>query len=93
MSYCHSWAQEHGLDTSLLINKLYKRSTLAPIKTNQGNECILIDLSDCAHDFLRFAEDFFAESERFQLMIKGMDYYVEVLHGDSFSEAYRKSLL
>lgn len=74
------------------INHLYKRSSLAPVKTEQGNQCIVVNMGDCSQDFLLGAEDFFVKSERFQILIKGKDYYVEVLNGDSFTDAYNESI-
>jgi len=93
MNCVNDQSREHDLTSSSFINNLYKRSTLAPIKTKQENECILVNMSDCSNDFLRSAETFFAESNLFQILIRGSDYYIEVLNGDSFSEAYNKSTL
>lgn len=85
--------EAYDLTSSSFISNLYKRSNLAPIKTKQENECVLVNMSDCSNDFLRSAEVFFAESGLFQILIRGSDYYIEVLNGDSFSEAYNKSTL
>ena len=93
MNCVNDQSRGHDLTSSSFINNLYKRSTLAPIKTKQENECILVNMSDCSNDFLRSAEVFFAESSLFQILIRGSDYYIEVLNGDSFSEAYNKSTL
>lgn len=84
--------REHDQILCSLINHLYKRSTLAPVKTEQGNECILVNMDDCSRDFLLGAEDFFVNSERFKILIKGVDYYVEVLNGASFNDAYNESM-
>ena len=92
MNCVNDQSRGHDLTSSSFINNLYKRSTLAPIKTEQGNECVLVSMSDCSKDFLKDAEAFFAESGRFQILITGTDYYVEVLNGDSFTDAYNKSM-
>ena len=91
MHYVNDRPREHDLTSSSFINDLYKRSTLAPIKTKQENECVLVNMSDCSNEFLRDAETFFAESGRFKILIRGLECYVEVLNGDSFTEAYNKS--
>ncbi len=81
------------LHNTSFINKLYMRSTLVPVKTGQGNECILVDLKDCSTSFLQDADSFFVGSDRFRLLIRGVEYYVEVLYGDSFGAAYQKSIM
>jgi hypothetical protein len=83
---------EHNQILCSLIKHLYKRSSLAPVKTEQGNECIVVNMDECSQDFLLGAEDFFVNSERFQILIMGKDYYVEVLNGDSFTNAYNESM-
>lgn len=93
MNCVNDQSSEHDFTSSSLISHLYERSSLAPIKTEKGNECILVDMSGCSEEFLRDAEAFFANPERFQILIRGADYYVEVLQGDSFTEAYNKSML
>ena len=93
MNCVNDQSRVHDRTSSSFVNILYMRSTLAPIKTEQENECILVNMRDCSNDFLRDAEVFFAKSDRFQVHIRGLDYYVEVLNGDSFTEAYNKSIL
>ena len=83
---------EHDQILCSLIGHLNKRSSLVPIKTEQGNECILVNMNDCSQDFLLGAEDFFINSEQFQILIKGKEYYVEVLNGDSYANAYNDSM-
>lgn len=85
--------QEHDIAVNILIYELLKRSTPAPVKTKRGNDCILVDMSDCSHGFQKAVEAFFAESDRFRIHVRGLEYYVEVLHGDSFAEAFNKSML
>jgi hypothetical protein len=86
-------SKEYDSTSISLINHLYKRSSLAPIKTRAGNECVLVNMSGCSEKFLREAEAFFDNPEQFRILIRGADYYVEVLKGVSFSEAYNKSML
>ena len=90
----HFNGQSSGHDPVLysLISHLYKRSDLAPVKTGQGNECILVNLSNCSKDFLLNTERFFITSSRFKILIRGIDYYIEVLDGDKFADAYNKSM-
>ena len=83
---------EHEQFLCSLINHLYKKSSLAPVKTGQGNECVIVDMSDCSQDFLLAAENFFVDSKRFQILIRGEDYYVEVLNGDSYADVYIESM-
>ena len=49
-------------------------------------------MDECSQDFLLGAEDFFVNSERFKILIKGKDYYVEVLNGESYVDAYNNSM-
>ena len=86
MNCVNDQSREHDSTSSSLISHLHKRSSLAPIKTVQGNECILVNMSGCS-------EEFFANSERLQILIRGAEYYVEVFKGVSFTEAYNKSML
>lgn len=85
--------REHDIAINILIYELYNRSTLAPVKSKRGNDCILVNMNNCSHDFQKSVEAFLSESDRFLIHVRGLEYYVEVLNGESFTEAFNKSML
>ena len=84
---------KHGnvLKNSFIV-ELQRRTSFVPFKSDAGNNYISINLRDCTQEFVRKTEQFLHDNaERFQLHVRGLEYYVEVLGGDNYPEAYEKS--
>lgn len=84
---------ENDFSENSFLAELYERTTELPIKANNGNHCISIDMRSCSPSFQGNIEEFINNnSDKFRLLVTGPDYYVEVLHKDTYFHAYEKSL-
>ena len=87
----HSPQQGDILRSSFIV-ELQSRTSFVPFKSDAGNDYISINLRNCTQEFLRKTEKFLHDNaERFQLHVRGLEYYVEVLGGDKYPDAYEKS--
>jgi len=75
--------REMELSDEQFLSELYRRTSLLPFKSESGNEFISINTKDCANGFLQKVE-ILAGSKNFKLLIRGTDYYLEVLEGKTF---------
>lgn len=85
-------------DTSFAGNsflaELYNKTKPLPFRTESGNECVSINMTGCSKSFLRSLENFITDnSDHFRLVVRGVDYYLEILGRESFTSAYQKSYL
>ena len=83
----------NALPENSFFSELYNRTTELPIKANSGNECISIDMRNCSKCFLTNIEELFENNpDKLRLLVRGLDYYVEVLNKDKSIHAYQKSI-
>lgn len=74
------------------LQELYNRTTQIPIKSNNNHECISVDMRNSSKEFVAKSEKFFERNaNKFRILIRGIDLYIEVVCGDTFLEAYKKS--
>ena len=82
-------SENEFLDNHFLL-ELFKRTSLLPFKSEEGNDFISVDIRNCTDEFLSKAESLFSSKHRIKIHVKGSEYYLEVLHGESFFNAYKK---
>ena len=76
------------------LSELFDKSSPLPFKSENGNECICINLYGCSKDFLSMLEGFLKDNrDQFRLVARGIDYYLEILDQESFLAACQKSHL
>jgi hypothetical protein len=81
---------ENEFFDNYFLLELFKRTSLLPFKSDEGNDFITVDIRNCTEEFLSKAESLFSSKHRIKIHVKGSEYYLEVLHGDSFFNAYKK---
>ena len=86
-------AEVQATNSSFLYD-LYNKTKPLPFRSENGNECISINLTGCSKLFIRELENFINDnSEHFRLVARGVDYYLEVLGKETFTIAFQKSYL
>ena len=68
--------------------ELLERTSLLTFKAENGNYLVVVDLSDCSKLFIKKAEFYFKENENLKTHIIGPEYYLEVLNGGIYPDAY-----
>ena len=74
------------------LKEFIKRTTPVPLDLNGRNECVRIDMTHCSKEFIFQSEHFLQDhKDRFTILARGIDLYLEIKNGDSFREALHKS--
>jgi hypothetical protein len=65
---------------------------VVPAMSADGRTCVKIDLQGCPGDYAKRLEKLVQEnSDRLEIRIRGIDYYVELLVGHSLPDALTKT--
>lgn len=79
----HSVAASNNIYDIFQI-ELHSRINILPIKSTSGNYCISINMQCCSGDFIMATDEFLeTNSKVYNLLIKGEEYYIEVLNYDT----------
>lgn len=74
---------------SIFFLELHQRLKPLPVKSDTGNECISIEMDDCIADFQKRTEEFLLENaDCLKLIMKGREYYVEVVDFHNLETKY-----
>jgi len=79
---------ERTLSKNPFLSELYRRTERLPFKSESGNELISIDAKGSSKEFVRKLE-VFVDAKSFKLLVRGSDYYLEVLNGTTFHDAIK----
>ena len=88
----HMLAEENFSKNPFLL-ELYNKTKPVPVRGENGNQCVRIDTRNCSREFVRRLEAYIsANPDKLRLVIRGLDYYLEILSKDSFTVAYQKCI-
>jgi len=74
------------------LKEIIKRTSPVPVDINCQNECVRIDMTHCSKAFIFQSEHFLQDhKDRFNIIVRGIDLYLEIKNGDSFHDALKKS--
>lgn len=80
--------------TYTFLQELFKRTSPVPLCLNSQNECVRIDMTRCSKEFILLSEHFLEDHrDRFRIIARGIDLYLEVKNGDSYKDAFEKACL
>lgn len=75
------------------LGELVHRTSLVSISPYFKNECVRIDMSGCSRDFMIMSERFIrSHSDRFHVIARGLDIYIEIENGETFLRACEKAI-
>lgn len=80
--------------TNDFLQEMVKRTSPVPFDLNSQNECVRIDMTQCSKEFILQSEHFLqGHKDRFNIIVRGIDLYLEIKNGDSFHDAFEKAYL
>ena len=78
--------------TYTFLQELFKRTL--PVNLNGQNECVRIDMTHCSKEFILQSEHFLMDhQDRFRVIARSVDLYIEVKNGDTYKDAFEKACL
>lgn len=80
---------ENDYSDGVFFMELHRRIRPLPIRSSSGNECVSIVMTGSAREFQVRTEEFIScHSDCFHLMVKGQEYYVELVDFEHFVARY-----
>jgi len=80
--------------TYSFLQELLRRTSPVPINLNCQNQCVRIDMTHCSKEFILQSEHFLTDNkDRFRVIARGVDLYLEVKNCDTYRHAFEKACL
>jgi hypothetical protein len=70
------------------IKEIYERTRPLHFNAENGNYLIVVDMNNSTKTFQKQSLDYFEKNKKFKLHIIGPEYYLEVLNGVNYFDAY-----
>ena len=82
---------EHFEDS--FLHELYLNATLLPFRSENDHQCICINTRNSSRAFINTLEAYISAHPNYlRLVVRGLDYYLEVLDSGTFVEAYENGV-